>query len=243
MLERFEVNLKNNLSQFYNHQWIYLYQLFTSLVPQDCDVKSRRLFHIFFLDLLNTYRGWRHSKGLPVRGQRTWTNSQSTYKSNLTLRLFKVNLVRRLYGNVTLKNAAVAYMAEQVNLLWKLQWAKEWSQAKKRRLQTLQKKRGTYKVDLYSMAKGQVVFSDLKKSTSKKKKKKIKTQSTFLMGFDPGFTKMLIRRAVTDNYMRTKRHRKVQVILGADTESKKKKIKKKIIAKPAVKKKKKSNWE
>jgi len=89
------------------------------------------------------------------------------------------------------------------------------------------------------MAKGQGIFNDLKKKTTKKKKKKIKTQSTFLMGFDPGFTKMLIKKAVTDNYMRTKKHRKVQVILGADTEVKKKKIKKKVIAKPAVKKKKK----
>ena len=130
LLERFEMNFKDTLSQFYIHQWVSLYKFFISVIPTTSDVKKRRLFHIFFLDLLSTYRGWRHSKGLPVRGQRTWTNSQSTYKSNLTLRLFKVNLVRKLYGNVTLKNAAVAYMAEQVNLLWKLQWAKEWSLAK-----------------------------------------------------------------------------------------------------------------
>lgn len=187
LLERFEMNFKDTLSQFYIHQWVSFYKFFISLIPATSDVKKRRLFHIFFLDLLSTYRGWRHSKGLPVRGQRTWTNSQSTYKSNLTLRLFKVNLVRKLYGNVTLKNAAVAYMAEQVNLLWKLQWAKEWSLAKKRRLQTLQKKRGTYKVDLYSMAKGQVIFSDLKKSTSKKKKKKDKDTKYFFNGFWPGF--------------------------------------------------------
>jgi len=79
-----------------------------------------------------------------------------------------------LYGNVTLKNAAVAYMAEQVNLLWKLQWSKEWYAAKKRRLNILQKKKGNHKIDLYSMARGQVVFSELKKTKSKKKKKKKK---------------------------------------------------------------------
>ena len=214
---RFELDYQRPLSYFYSHQWISFYRFFTFFVPAASYVKKRRLFFIFFLDLLNTYRGWRHSKGLPVRGQRTWTNSHSTYKSNLILRLFKVNLVRRLYGNVTLKNAAVAYMAEQVNLLWKLQWSKEWHSAKKRRLNILQKKKGNYKIDLYSMARGQVIFSELKKSKSKKKRKKIKTQSTFLMGFDPGFTKELVRRAVTDNYIRTKKHRKIQVIMGIES--------------------------
>jgi len=226
-MSRFELNYQQPLSYFYAHQWISFYRFFTFFVPAASYVKKRRLLFIFFLDLLNTYRGWRHSKGLPVRGQRTWTNSHSTYKSNLILRLFKVNLVRRLYGNVTLKNAAVAYMAEQVNLLWKLQWSKEWHSAKKRRLNILQKKKGNYKIDLYSMARGQVIFSELKKSKSKKKRKKIKTQSTFLMGFDPGFTKELIRRAVTDNYIRTKKHRKIQVVMGIENEAKKKKSKKK----------------
>jgi len=73
------------------------------------------------------------------------------------------------------------------------------------------------------MARGQVVFSELKKSKSKKKRKKIKTQSTFLMGFDPGFTKELIKRSVIDNYIRTRKHRKIQVIMGAESETKKKK--------------------
>jgi len=63
------------------------------------------------------------------------------------------------------------------------------------------------------------------------------------MGFDPGFTKELIRRAVTDNYIRTRKYRKIQVIMGADNDAKKRKIKKKVIAKPAVKKKKKKKKE
>merc|ERR1712046_498098 len=80
---------------------------------------------------------------------------------------------------------------------------------------------------------------NLRSQNQKKKRKKIKTQSTFLMGFDPGFTKELIRRAVTDNYIRTKKHRKIQVVMGIENEAKKKKSKKKIIAKPTTKKKKK----
>merc|ERR1711879_200676 len=108
------------------------------------------------------------------------------------------------------------------------------------------KKKGTYKIDLYNMAKGQVLFSDLKKAISKKKKKKkkkVKNQNTFLMGFDPGFTKMLIRRSIVDKYLKLKKYTKVQVLLGESNEKIKKKVKKKIGAKPAVKKKKKTNWD
>merc|ERR1712045_142774 len=79
----------------------------------------------------------------------------------------------------------------------------------------------------------------LKNQNQKKKKKKIKTQSTFLRGFDPGFTKELIRRAVTDNYIRTRKYRKIQVIMGADNDAKKKKKKKKIFPNQQKKKKKK----
>merc|ERR1711879_620081 len=101
------------------------------------------------------------------------------------------------------------------------------------------KKKGTYKIDLYNMAKGQVLFSDLKKAISKKKKKKVKNQNTFLMGFDPGFTKMLIRLSIVDKYLKLKKYTKVQVLLGESNEKIKKKVKKKIVAKPSVKKKKK----
>lgn len=41
------------------------------LTPKNRNYLSRYNTNIFFLDFLNTYRGLRHSKGLPVRGQRT----------------------------------------------------------------------------------------------------------------------------------------------------------------------------
>jgi ribosomal protein S13 len=42
-----------------------------SIVPYKSNVFRRKSFNIFMLDVLSTYRGWRHFKGLPVRGQRT----------------------------------------------------------------------------------------------------------------------------------------------------------------------------
>jgi len=169
--QRFEMNFNVPLKNFYEHQWVCLFPYLTKIIPSTSSIEKRQLLNIFFLDLLNTYKGWRHSKGLPVRGQRTWTNAQTTYKSNLVLRIFKIKLLKRMYGNVSLKDAAIAYFAEQVNLLWKLQWSKEWAAAKKRQWNIIRKKRGAYKIDLYGMARGQVVFNELKKTTSKKKKR------------------------------------------------------------------------
>lgn len=213
------------------------------IIPKDSDFKKRKLLNIFFLDLINCYKGWRHGRGLPVRGQRTWTNANSTYKSNLTLRYFKINLAKRVYGGTSLHEANIAYLAEQVNLLWKLQWEKEWSLAKKKRNQSFKKKTAAYKIDLYSMAKGQVSSGE----SSSSKKKKESTKNSFLLGFDPGFTKKLLRKNSTGQLFKTKKYAKIQVILSKDDDNKKKKIPKKSqptsSKKGVLKKKKNLNWE
>ncbi|PIS41532.1 MAG: 30S ribosomal protein S13 [Candidatus Kerfeldbacteria bacterium CG08_land_8_20_14_0_20_42_7] len=41
------------------------------------DLRREKLMNIKRLKEINTYRGTRHSKGLPVRGQRTKTNSRT----------------------------------------------------------------------------------------------------------------------------------------------------------------------
>ena len=69
------------------------------------------------LDLINSYRGLRHAFGLPVRGQRTWTNAWSCYRSNLILRQFKIKLSKRLYTSITISELNIAYLAEQINSL------------------------------------------------------------------------------------------------------------------------------
>ena len=82
----------------------------------------RLVINIFLLHLLTTYRGWRHSRGLPVRGQRTWSNGWSSYRSNLTLRSFKIKIAKHLYGGQTSNEYVTAYLAEEVNNMWRLQW-------------------------------------------------------------------------------------------------------------------------
>jgi ribosomal protein S13 len=50
---------------------IAVYKLLLSVVPENKNLKKKMVFNIFMLDLINSYRGLRHSFGLPVRGQRT----------------------------------------------------------------------------------------------------------------------------------------------------------------------------
>jgi len=112
--------------------------------PKSRNLKNRVDCNIFFLDFLNTYRGLRHSKGLPVRGQRTWTNAWSVYRSNLNLRKFKLEIAKRVYGNMPINTLTTIYLAEQINYLWKLQWRKEWLQARSKRLKLMQNEHSIY---------------------------------------------------------------------------------------------------
>jgi len=242
LAERFEFNFFLNFSFFYFHQWVKLYDFLINLVPKHSFFKKRQLLNIYILDLIGSYKGWRHSKGLPTRGQRSWTNAQSVYKSNLSLRFFKINLAKRIYGGISLHEATVAYLAEQVNLMWKLQWEKEWVSAKHKRSYNLKKKSGVYKIDLYSMAKGQVGVTNSKKKGNANKKNANK--NVFLLGFDPGFTKKLLKTSSVSNLFKTKQNTKIQVLTAKDALSTKKRIKKKVVAKVTAKKKKKSsNWD
>merc|ERR1712146_23828 len=59
------------LSKVFSSQWIVLIKTLYLIVPYSRALKKRRLINIYYLDLVSSFRGWRHSKGLPVRGQRT----------------------------------------------------------------------------------------------------------------------------------------------------------------------------
>lgn len=208
----------------HSYKWVILLKTLTNIVPLNRSVKDRLLLNIFYLDLIMSYRGWRHSRGLPVRGQRTWTNAWTVYRSNLILREYKIIIAKRLYGSLPLDDLSVAYLAEQTNLLWKLQWENEWKEAKKKRLLILKSNTKATSVDLYSMSKGIV-----DNSYNKKSKKKVKShfgKNLFTLGFDPGFTKALIKANYVNMFLKKKQKQtKVTLIFGkaAATKIKKKK--------------------
>ncbi len=187
---RFEVFDAVILNTYDFEYWSILPSFLSSVIPFRKKTDKKKLVDIFFLDLISSYRGWRHLRGLPVRGQRTWSNAWSVYKSNLHLRHYKIFLLKKIYAQSSIRDLNLAYAAEQFNLLWKLQWEEEWKSAKKKRSAFLKKKHGILKVNLLTMARGQI---NEQKSSSSKNKQKSKNTGVFNTGFDPGFTKSLLK--------------------------------------------------
>ena len=180
---RIEQRVHKKAKDLKTSQLLTVYKVLLCVVPDNKDLKKRTVFNIFILDLINSYRGLRHAFGLPVRGQRTWTNAWSTYKSNLMLRQFKIKISKRLYGAVTISELNIAYLAEQINNLWKLQWDSEWKQVKRQRQIQAKKSKDFYKIDLKNTTSSVLI---------KGKKKKI----NYVIGFDPGFTKYIFKQSL-----------------------------------------------
>lgn len=213
-----------------------------TIVPLNKTLQKKRLIYIYFLDLISSYRGWRHSRGLPVRGQRTWTNAWSVYKSNLVLREYRINVSKQIYGSIQINHLSVAYLAEQINLLWKLQWEDEWRSAKKKRLLATQNENSLQKIDLLSMSKGIIGNFKSKKQKSKQTKKS-KQQNLLTLGFEPGFTKALLKVNYINKKIISKKNKTV-LILDKNLVKKKKNIKKAVVTKKTIKKTKNSNaWD
>ena len=144
---------------------------------------------ILFYDLIHTYIGSRHLRGLPVHGQRTWTNAWNTYKTNTTLREIKLGICKNLYNSSSMINYPIVYLSEHINLIWKTQWQHEWRFFRKKRLFFLKNSYGLYKIDLFSLSSRSFVnINKLKKKT-----KKASSKSSFALGFDINFTKSLLK--------------------------------------------------
>lgn len=203
----------NNVISFNSYNYLKLYKRIEFIDNFDVDVffelnkkrlpplfffsQFRLIYNIFYLDLICSYRGFRHANGLPTRGQRTWTNAVTAYKSNTRLRQFKLFYYKRLLGTVNSTFAAQSYLAEQFNLLWKIQWENEWKEARKKHKKLTQQKLsyGSVEVDLQALAKGEVSGYTRRGSAAKKKMYKQK-KNKFTLGFDIGFSKHLAENSV-----------------------------------------------
>ncbi len=159
------------------------------------------------------------------------------YRSNLNLRKFKLEIAKRIYGNMPINTLTTIYMAEQINYIWKLQWKKEWLQARSKRLKLMQNEHNMFKIDINSMAKGYIDGYDKKKKLTKKKKSQSK-KNVFTLGFEPGFTLFYLR---PNNSLSAKERNKIKIILTEEENKTKKKffLKKKKKKKKLKKKKKK----
>lgn len=195
-------------------QWFTLLNVLYKTIPNTTYLKKKWYVNICFFDIMLMYKGWRHFKGLPIRGQRTWSNCNSSYRSNLILRQLKLNNSKKIYGNISLNLLNTCNLAEQINNLWKSQWTNEWRDAKKKRIIFLQKNKSALKVDLHSMSKN-IVWGFSKSNAKKNQQKKTTKNNVFTLGFDAGFSKALIK-----NFSKNENS---NLILGPSTTLKKKK--------------------
>lgn len=179
--QRLEMLKKYSVSLYKNSKWLVLNNLLDRIVPEGKTLKKRKLINIYLLDFIGSYRGYRHSFGLPVRGQRTWTNASTTFSSNSLLRSYKSNAFKKSLLGLPVSDVNNAFYLEQLNFLWRSQWELEWIFAKKKRLVDLKKNRGFIKFDVNMLSKVNPNVKDKKK------------QNLFSIGFDPGFTKFILR--------------------------------------------------
>ena len=133
LISRLEFS-KINHSEFLSWQRLLFDNFLNNFKINKYSFRTKHLLNVYLLNLLGTYRGWRHSRGLPVRGQRTWSNGWSSYRSNLILRSYKIILSKKIYGQNILNDGFTAYVAEEVNNMWRLQWGNEWLLARKKRI-------------------------------------------------------------------------------------------------------------
>lgn len=215
-------------------------------IPFNLNLKFIFKTNIITLHLINSYKGYRHLRGLPVNGQRTWSNGWSSFRSNYTLRFFKLDLSKKFYGNVSYADIKVAFLAEQTNLLWKNQWYQIWKKISANRSigSKAKKLKRTQKPDLLLMAKGHIFLPLLKRDLTKKQKTRY-DQSLFACGYRVGFTKELLKDVYKTNVEGISSK---SVLLQPETRNKKQKkkssdLKIKQIKHKQKKQKKKSVWD
>lgn len=109
---------------------------------------------IVFWDMIGLYKAWRHCKGYPVNGQRTWSNGKSCTKNNLLLRIYRLKQFQNTFGIKKKTNYIVLIQAEMNNKLWIKTWPFEWLQGRFHAIRSKSRKGSTIPIDVINLAKG-----------------------------------------------------------------------------------------
>ncbi len=143
-----------------------------------------KIFNLYFFYLIFNYKGLRHLKSLPVRGQRTWTNAKTSSLNNQLLN-YKITLLKKFLNTNNLLLINSYHYLELINLIWKLNWLTEWYDLKKKRLFYLKKKSKNikFKFDEFSI---NLELASIRSRLLKKKSKITSKGSYVALGFEPG---------------------------------------------------------
>jgi ribosomal protein S13 len=231
--QKFERHLKYTYLNF-KKKYKFFNKKIYNIFPTSIALHKKHTLNVYVLDMIQSYKGTRHARGLPCRGQRTWTNAWTAYRANSTLRVFKIKLLNRIYKKTPHSQINTYYLAEQINLLWKVFWKDEWANARKKVIVVTKKK--NFNIDVVSMSRGNVVSPTRLKKLSKKQKSSL-GKNNLTLGFEVGFTKQVL----TDLYKRNK----LKMLKTIKSKPRKKKIdiKTKRIKHRIKKKSKKSLWD
>lgn len=178
---RVEISPLYSFGEYSIDRWLILNAYLANMIPSNKSIKDKLLLNLTFLYLIRSYRGWRHSFNLPVRGQRTWSNAAAPSKIKNMLREYKFNCFKSGLVNAHPDEVKNAFYLEQLNSLWKWQWEKEWLLAFKKRQSQLKKSRGLKKLELSVLAKTNPNFTKSKK------------QTIVPIGFESGFTRNYLK--------------------------------------------------
>lgn len=153
----FEINEKYLTSVSKRRLWIFFKFFVTNVYggSEIFDFKQRELGNILFFDMIGLYKAWRHIRGYPVNGQRTWSNGKSVTKNNTVFRSFRLQQFYTEFGTKKRTSFQILLNAEYNNRLWQKTWIVEWTRAKLSMLRTVKgAKKKVLTIDMVSLAKG-----------------------------------------------------------------------------------------
>lgn len=128
---------------FFNHKFNSNTELF----------QDKHTACLVFWDMIGLYKAWRHCRGYPVNGQRTWSNGRSCTKNNLSLKSFRMKQFESAFGSRKKSNYSLLIQAEANNKLWLKTWPFEWLQGRYHAIRSKSRKGTSIPVDITNLAK------------------------------------------------------------------------------------------
>lgn len=123
---------KNNNYYFFNN-FLHLSFFNNFFFSAYTNIKQRSNFFLIYQNLIFSNKGLSYLFGLPVNGQRTWSNGRNSKKINCFLINYKVKQFKSmLSGAVNLNNLKLIIFLNYFNWIWKIFWKKDWSYLLKR---------------------------------------------------------------------------------------------------------------
>ncbi|MBO4492365.1 MAG: 30S ribosomal protein S13 [Lentisphaeria bacterium] len=108
IIERAKINPDLKASQLTDENIAAITNLIQNDYVVEGDLRRELVTNIRRLQIINSYRGLRHKKGLPVRGQRTRTNARTRKGKKVTVGAIRDKTQRRVAASDKEAKAAAA---------------------------------------------------------------------------------------------------------------------------------------